>query len=160
MNIISKRIIASVSSCLISASALLGFSSSAVDFSFGYTTTCVPVSSSTAFSCRSKTSDSSIYVYNTSRSTKMKMKVYGNTSGYTWNQGQVYKCKKYWEQLNTQNLLLDTDEAYLVRNYVNENSYTYAVVAFSKENTNAYDFNAYWQADVPSWLITTGGTIN
>ena len=49
MSKISKRIIASVSSCLISASALLGFSSSAVDFSFGYTTTCVPVSSSTAF---------------------------------------------------------------------------------------------------------------
>lgn len=97
--------------------------------------------------CLKKDTDSSIFVYNNSYyvSTGAYVSIYGNNNGNRYTQKPVISCSQYWERLTTTDLYFEPRTSYLVRNYVKENNYKFAVLKFTPEGQSA---SGCWKADL------------
>lgn len=150
MNKTVRKITAILSAGLISTSLICSISSTASLDKYScpnweVTTYYNPVPSIPQ--CQRKTSDSSIYVYNNSWNTGKGayVSIYGNHNGNKYNRQSVSSCSQYWGSLTTEGLYFEPRTAYLVRNYVNEKQYEYAVINVVPEGSVAY---GSWKTDI------------
>lgn len=150
MNKIVRKITALISAGLISASLVCSISSSAyIDIytcDFWEKSTQYP-SNTNVPRCQRKSSDSSIYVYNNSWDVGngAYVSIYGNNSNNRYDKKSVSSCSQYWGSLTMTNLYFESRTAYLVRNYVNEKQFKYAVIDIVPRGKTAY---GCWKADL------------
>ncbi|WP_303834888.1 hypothetical protein [Ruminococcus flavefaciens] len=91
-----------------------------------------------------KNTDSSIFVSNGNGS-ETYISIYGNSSNNKWDKRSVSSCTQYWEQLSTTSLYFEKNSYYLVRNYVNEKNFLYAVLQAKASGESA---SGQWKADL------------
>lgn len=147
MNKKSRRIAAIISAGIISASLVCSVSSSAgvqVYTTDGWYTSKSQEMGAMNPRMLKKDTDSSIFVSN-GNAGEAYISIYGTSSYNKYDRQPVWSCSQYWEKLSTTTLYFEKNSYYLVRNYVNENYFTKAILQAKAKGDCA---SGQWKADL------------